>query len=231
MKISWTEVERIIRDHPERAGAKQTCPKPEDLALLVEEEIGRRARKRIMKHVANCHDCSMILKSLLSLSRTVDELVPKTEADRRLLPASMPDGEKPAGIMRSRRLAITAIASIAGIAIIAVTIARFSRPYALRGGTGRIELIAPEKGALLEAGRIRFEWKAVPGASRYYVEVFGGSLELIWRSEPLVGSPAELPAEAAATVRRGGKYFWKVTAVLTNGQEAVSKTAKFSIRR
>lgn len=231
MKISWAEVERIILDHPERAGARHTCPKPEDLALLVEEEIGRRARKRIMKHVANCPDCSMILKSLLSLSRTVDELVPKTEVDRRPLSESMPDGEKPARFMRSRRLAITAIASIAGIAIIAVSIARFSRPYTLRGRAGGIELIAPEKGALLEAGRIRFEWKAVPSASRYYVEVFGGSLELIWRSEPLIGSQAELPAEAAATVRRGGTYFWKVTAVLAGGREIVSKTAKFSLRR
>lgn len=231
MKISWTDVERIIRDHPERAGARQTCPKPEDLALLVEEEVGRRARKRIMRHVANCHDCSMILKSLFSLSRTVDELIPKTEAGRRPLPESMPDGTKPARFIRSRRLAITAIATIAGIAIIAVSITRFSRPYVLRGRTGGIELIAPKTGAFLESGRVEFEWKAVPAASRYYVEIFGGSLELIWRSEALNKPRAALPGGAVAAIESGGTYFWRVKAVLASGQEIVSKTAKFSIRR
>jgi len=231
MKISWTEVERIIRDHPERAGAGHTCPKPEDLALLVEEEIGRRARKRIMKHVANCPDCSMIFKSLLSLSRAVDELTPKTEADRRPLPESMPDGTKPSRLIRSRRLAITAITAIAGITIIAVSITRFSKPYALRGRTGGIELIAPRTGALLETGQIGFKWKAVPAASRYFVEIFGGSLELVWRSEPLFGPQTELPVGSTAAVQRGGTYLWRVTAVLAGGREIVSKTAKFSIRR
>ncbi len=184
-----------------------------------------------MKHVANCHDCSMILKSLLSLSRTVDELVPKTEVDRRPLPESMLDGTKPARLMRSRRLAITAIATIAGVAIIAVSVTKLSKPYALRGKTRGFELIAPRAGAMIDAGHIRFEWKAVAKASGYFVEIFDSSLELVWRSELLHEPQVELPARTVTAVQKGDTYFWRVTAVQAEGPQIVSKSTKFSIRR
>jgi len=219
MELNWKDVERIIRDNPDRAEIGKACPTPEDLVLLVEQKAGRRARKRILKHVSNCPDCARILRSLLALSREIDVLTGEPEA-----------APRPRFIL-SRRLAVTALAIMIGITILAVSVTRLSRSYALRGRTGGIELVSPKKGALLEAGRIEFEWKAVPGASRYFVEVFGGSLELLWRSEPLYRPHAELPAGSAAAIQNGGAYFWRVTTVLANGQEIVSKTAKFSIRR
>lgn len=231
MKINWPDVEQIIRDNPDQAGSGETCPAPEDLALLAEQGAGRQARKKMMKHVANCPDCVRILKSLLALSRQVDELTAKPGIFPRPVLEPISDRTKPAHSFLGRRLVIVTLASFVGLAIIAISVAKLPSPYALRGRARGIELIAPKTGALLEAGRIGFEWRAVPKASRYFVEIFGGSLELVWHSDPLYGPHAELPAGTAAAVQRGGTYFWRVTAVLADGQEIVSKAAKFSIRR
>jgi len=218
MELNWMDIERIIRDNPDPDEIGKACPTPEELALLAQQNVGRRARRRILRHVANCPYCAQILKSLLSLSREIDVLTGEPAATPRL------------HFFLGRRLVITALATIAGMTILAVSVARFSRPYALRGRTTGIELISPQRGALLGAGRIEFAWKAVPGASRYFVEIFGGSLELVWRSKPLYKPQAELPPGSAAAIRAGKTYFWRVTAVLAGGREVVSKTAKFSFR-
>jgi hypothetical protein len=218
MELNWKDIERIIRENPDPGEIGKACPTPEELARLVEGKARRGARNKILKHVANCPDCAQIIKSLLSLSREIDILTGEPEVVPR------------PRFFLGRRLAITALATMVGITILAISITRFSKTYTLRGRTGGIELISPERGALLEAGRIQFEWKAVPEASRYFVEIFGGSLELVWRSESLYRPQAEMPEGTAAAIRKGETYFWRVTAVLASGREIFSKTAKFSIR-
>ena len=63
------------------------------------------------------------------------------------------------------------------------------------------------------------------------MELFNRSLEKVWRSGPISDAGTELPAEARGVILEGETYFWRVTAVLEDGKELISKLAEFSIRK
>jgi hypothetical protein len=119
-----------------------------------------------------------------------------------------------------------------GLTIITLSVIRISDRPVVRGTAKlRIRLLSPKQGASYFAEDIKFKWEAVPKAARYTVELFNKSLEKVWRSGPISNSGTELPAEARGVIFEGETYFWRVTAVLEDGQELVSKLAEFSIRK
>jgi hypothetical protein len=63
------------------------------------------------------------------------------------------------------------------------------------------------------------------------VELFNRSMEKVWRSGRIADAGTEPPAEAIGVMIAGEIYFWRVTAVLTDGRELASRLAEFSIRR
>jgi hypothetical protein len=119
-----------------------------------------------------------------------------------------------------------------GLTIITLSVIRISDRTAVRGtARPRIELLSPKQGATYPAEEIKFKWEAVPKAARYTVELFNRSLEKIWRSGPISNAGTELPAEVRGVIFAGETYFWRVTVVLEDGAELISKLAEFSIRK
>lgn len=234
MRIDWDQVEGIIRDDlgGRKAEPGVGCPAPEDLVRLFEQGASRKARATMMEHVANCADCARILKSVIRLSGEVDRLTGTPETVQSCPPEPLQKkGARPRPPL-GRRTAVLALAALAGLTIITVSVIKLSERPVVRGIRGlEIKLISPKKGASLAADDIKFVWEAVPKASRYFVELFGRSLEKVWRSGPLSAPMADLPADVRSTVQEGETYFWRVTAVLEDGQEIVSKLAEFSIRK
>jgi hypothetical protein len=123
------------------------------------------------------------------------------------------------------------LASLVGLAVVSVFVIRlFERPV-VRGATGsEIKLIDPKKGEAIPARDVKFRWEAVPKASRYLVDLFGPSLEKILSSKPVSEPSLDLPADMLRALIAGKTYFWRVTAVMEEGQEVVSKLSEFSIR-
>ena len=222
MKTDLAQIAEIYRAGIEEKGPGPgtACPAPEDLARLVTGEAGRKERRRILDHVAGCGDCAPLLKSLLRLSGEVDRLTGKAETRQ---------GPKP---LLSRRAALGALAGLVGLTVVTYSVIRLAERPVVRGTSGiQVRLISPKQGASLAAGDIELKWEAVPKASRYTVELFNRSLEKVWRSGPVTDAYLKLPEDARGVILGGETYFWRVTAVLEDGREIVSKLAEFSIRK
>ncbi len=234
MKTDLAQIAEVYRAY---LGEKKTeggveCPAPEDLVRLVTQGAGRKERASIMDHVSNCADCARVLKSLLRLSEEVDRLTGKAE----VLQSCPQDGvlgkKQPARPLFGRRAALVTLAGLVGLAILTFSVIKLSDRPVIRGTAGsQIRLISPKQGAALAARDVRFKWAAVPQAARYAVELFDKSLEKVWQSGPISDAGTELPADARGIVLEGETYFWRVTAVLEDGRELVSKLAEFSIRK
>lgn len=235
MKTNPTQIAEVYRAY---LGERQAepgvgCPTPEDLVRLVIQGADRKARARIMDHVSNCADCALVLKSILRLSGEIDKLTGKAEAVQRC-PQDEVLGEKErVRLFPGRRAAVAILAGIIGLTIITLSVIRISNRPVVRGtARPRIQLLSPKQGATYPAAEdIKFKWEAVPKAARYTVELFNRSLEKVWRSGPISNAGTELPAEARGVIFKGETYFWRVTAVLEDGAERISKLAEFSIRK
>jgi len=222
MKTDLAQIAEVYRAYLEEKKPEKgsECPSPEDLVRVVTEEAGRKERARILDHVAGCGECAPLLKSLLRLSGEVDRLTGK---------AGLRQGPKP---LLSRRAALWALAGLIGLTVVSYSVIRLAERPVVRGTSViQVRLISPKQGAALIAGDIELGWEAVPKASRYTVELFDASLEKIWRSGSLTGTKLKLPEDARGIVLKGETYFWKVLAVLEDGQEFASKLAEFSVQK
>jgi hypothetical protein len=204
----------------QKTGGGAECPPPEDLLRLVTREAGRGERRRTLDHVASCGECAKLLKSLLRISDEFDRLA--AEAGPRPKPKLVP----------GRRAAVAALAALAGVIAVTYAVVRLAERPVVRG-TAEVEvrLVSPKPGATLEAAEIELRWEAVPKAAGYRVELFDASLAKLWQSDSLEEAGLKLPAEARAALREGESYFWRVTAILDDGQEVPSKLAEFTVSR
>ena len=234
MKTDLAQIAEVYRAYlgGRKAEAGLGCPTPEDLVRFVTQGAGRKDRARMMAHVSNCGECARVLKSVLRLSEEVDRLTGKAEALQSCPQDGVLGRKEHVRPLFGRRPALATLAGLIGLAILTLSVIKLSDRPVIRGTAGsRIRLISPKQGAPLAARDIKFKWEAVPQAARYAVELFDKSLEKVWQSGPISDAGTELPADARGVVLEGETYFWRVTAVLEDGRELVSKLAEFSIRK
>ena len=234
MGIDWTLVDKVIRSGPRGRGdgPQGACPRPEDLACLVEGGLGRLARKRTIQHLADCPDCAKIVRSLLRLSGEVDRLTGTIEADRNLSTRPQPDHGEHDGHPPGRRLVLAALTACFALAVVSVFLLRQSESPLVRGASdAEIELISPKGGEVITSSAITFRWRPVSNASHYVLDLFTAALERILSGESASSPSFELPEDARRGLVAGRTYFWRVTAMIGDGQETVSKLGEFSIGR
>jgi len=234
MKTNLTQIAKVYRAYlgERKVEPGVGCPTPEDLVQFATQGANRKARVRIMEHVSNCADCALVLKSILRLSGEIDELTGKAEAVQRCPQDEVLGKKERVRLIPGRRAAVAILAGMVGLTIITLSVIRISDRPVVRGTAGpRIQLLSPKQGATYPAGEIKFKWEAVPKAARYTVELFNRSLERIWQSGPISNTGTELPAEVRGVILEGETYFWRITVVLEDGAELISKLAEFSIRK
>ncbi|MEN6559939.1 MAG: hypothetical protein ABFD52_04095 [Acidobacteriota bacterium] len=202
------------------------CPAPDDLVRLVTDEARRKERSRLLDHVAGCRDCALLVRSALRLSAELDGILADAPARRTRFA-----GEG-ARLSVGRRAAVAALAGLAGLAIVTYSVIRLTERPVIRGvSETQVRLIVPKNEASVAAGEIEFKWEPAPRAVRYVVEIFDQSLQKTWQSDPVTETRLKLPEEARDAVPAGQTYFWRVTAVLEDGQELASKLSEFSVRK
>jgi hypothetical protein len=171
------------------AGAAAEHPSPEALAELVRREGSEEARLTTLDHVMSCADCRRDLDLLRSVERAGVE-------------------SRGAGGRRAWLMPAALAASVLLAVGVGRTVLRSAGDDTTRGdGNGAVVLVQPGREA--RAGdAVTFAWRAVPGASRYELELLdtgGGVLASAATTDTTV-SPA------AARALPPGDYRWWVRA-------------------
>jgi len=214
-----------------RAEPGAGCPAPDDLVRLVTSEVGRKERPKLLDHIARCDDCALLLRSALRLSAEIDRILER-DAALRTAASETRSGREGVRFSIGRRTAVGALAGLVGLAIVTYAVIRLAERPVVRGvPEAQVRLLSPKKEASVAAGKIEFKWQPVPKAARYVVEVFDGSLGKVWGSGSIEEARLDLPEDARQHVPAGQSYFWRVTAILEDGQELASKLSEFSVRK
>jgi hypothetical protein len=171
------------------AGAAGEHPSPEALAELVRREGSEEARLITLDHVMSCADCRRDFDLLRSVERAGDE-------------------SRGAGGRRAWLVPAALAASVLLAVGVGRTVLRSAGDDTTRGdGHGAVVLVQPGREA--RAGDpVTFAWHAVPGASRYELELLdagGGVLASAATTDTAV-SPA------ATRALPPGDYRWWVRA-------------------
>ena len=234
MKTDSTQLAKIYNDHliEKKAEPGAGCPEPERLVQCVMAEGSRKDRKEVLGHVAECADCARLLKCMLDVSGEIDRIAVRAKAFSGHPRSLEPREKRPVCARAPGKPAVVALVSLFGIAVITFSIIKLSERSAIRGGQDtQIQLVFPGAADSISIGDIRFEWEILPGAKFYAVELFDQTLELLWRSDPIKGSQAQLPETTGHRIVRGEPFFWRVTAVLENDIEVRSKLGEFLITK
>lgn len=191
---------------------RAACPAPETLLALVEREGAEDERMRTLDHVMSCGACR----------RDFDLLRTATESATRALP-ELGDVKS---IGTPRHLPWRPLAIAAGL-VVAVGIGVISRdmstttPPLLRGSGHTVALLAPEA---RQDGSFLLQWRRLPDAARYRVELFTPSGRMIAGATLADSSYVVAPGAAAL----GDSLRWMVTAIRGDGSEARSRTERLT---
>ncbi|HEU4563446.1 MAG TPA: hypothetical protein VFS05_02310 [Gemmatimonadaceae bacterium] len=202
-------------------GARDRCASPEAILALVRREGAEEERLATLDHVMACDACSREFELLRAIERAGSE---SGAAGVRASPAAA------RARWRWQRIAPLALAASLALAVgIGVVRERGTVPDTdvVRGGAeDGVTLVAP--GEEVGTGReVIFVWRAVPGASRYELELLapgGAVLSAITTGDTVAALPA------TARLARGAEYRWWVRARLPGGDQLASPLRPLRVR-
>jgi hypothetical protein len=205
---------------PEQAPPPGGCPSPEEFLQFHRGELPRAARKAILLHLTFCPGCrddSSFIAGMIDLERGLIRDLEKVSRKGNFL-------GRPVFQYLSAFLLIVVVAASA------ILVGRRLPADALRGRTsGRIEILAPT-GASISGSAVEFRWTGDPKIAFYVVEVYGESLDLLWKSEKLRSLSLSLPEALLRVLLKGRKYTWLVRGFFPDGRAIESPPSMFTLR-
>jgi len=210
----------VVGASPEETTPPDACPSPEDLLLFHRGELPRAERKALLVHLTRCPGCrndSSFVAGMIDLERGLIRDLTKLRGERNFL-----------GRPAFQYLSVFFLIAVAAVS--AILIGRRPSADALRGSTsGRIEILAPS-GASASESAVEFRWTGDPLIDAYVVEVYGESLDLLWKSEKVRSSTLPMPETLLRVLTKGWKYTWLVHGFLPDGRTIESPTSTFVLR-
>lgn len=234
----------ILEAWKKTLGRTGRCPSTDQLAAYIDGKLNEVERSGIERHLADCRDCLSLVAGAIS---DINAAATATPTWLRQRAESLGGGRE----SRSRRWAWALVPALACLLAVAVVVRRPTKhvtesltpapmtfPSPATGGTAgestrsgnrqqeAAQLLVPSKGAVIKRSELRFEWKAVPNASSYWIRITTIEGGLVWESR------SEQPhAQPPKTVRLDGKdYFVWVTAYLDDGQALHLDPVQFRVR-
>lgn len=132
----------------------------------------------------------------------------------------------------SRKAALLLVPAAAAVLLAVLALATFRRsapiPDTERAGRfAAFEALLPH--GEVERADLEFRWAPVKGAKHFSLEIFDHELSPVYRKDLIEGETFRLPADIAARLESGGRYFWRVTALLEGIGRVESGFEKFRI--
>jgi hypothetical protein len=184
-----------------RGAERDSCATPEALLAIVDGTADEPERLRVLRHVGACRHC----RAELDLLRTAEEAGRGTRLPR--VPA----------------FAVAASVMLLAAAVLVWRGTRGPVGDGLRAPPpgGGVHLLLPPEDATM-AGQARFVWAAVPGASRYRVELLDAGGQLVFHGE---SRDTTLVVPGNVPVVGNAEYLWWVWAEVPGGAQ-VRSTAR-----
>jgi hypothetical protein len=196
------------------------CPSAETLLQFQRTKLSRKEEETIRRHIVGCAACAQ--DSLLIAKTLKHEKSLIREMREKYFKKSWH------GIFAFRYVATGLV--IVFIGIIALNNLKNRAvvdEHQMRG----IEITTIEPVQVLKAdGQVAFRWKAVPKNEFYVVEIYGDSLEFLWKSDKIHEEFYSLPENFLRTLKAGKQYAWTVTAHFTDARTLKSALAEFRIQ-
>lgn len=222
------DLKRLYREHVRgRAPAgRDVCPDPEILAKIATPGAHVGNRKELLDHIGGCPECSSELRLILDIHNESGALSRRLVPDRknRLL-----RGTRALQLIPSPRLFKLAFA-VFGVAMTFISIfllvQRQEPRIDLRSTKPSIGLLSP-LGGHRSSAPLLFEWKRLPGAEYYILELYDDELLPVWSSPSLADSRLVLPEDVARRLSTDKPTYWMVTAFSRKEKVSASDLAHF----
>ena len=182
----------------------------DELAAMVDGKLPPARRAYVSAHLAVCREC----RSELTLVTNIVETAPHRPAvPRRWAPLSL-------------GLAAAAILLFVSLPVLRKHPAAIPDVRSSVSSVTAISVIVPSANSLLEVGRVRFSWHAVPGVSTYrffVTDSAGAPVRTLATTDTTV-------ADVGPALLQPGGYLWYVDALRVDGSSITSPQTGFSIR-
>ena len=157
-EMTETRIKQLYSGRVAGHGRSQACVTPEAILAVVQREGSEDERLATLEHVMSCADCHREYEWLMAVNEAGLEAEGTTSAGRQQ------------AWWNSRPLALAASIAVVLGATVVLARMRNSGAERERGNTSDIALLAPGTRATRGAS-LSFSWRALPGASRYVLEV------------------------------------------------------------
>ncbi|MCK4264030.1 MAG: hypothetical protein KAX27_03720, partial [Candidatus Aminicenantes bacterium] len=76
---------------------------------------------------------------------------------------------------------------------------------------------------------LTFKWKKIENSDYYILEIFDKTLYPVWESKKIFKTRVVLPDEISSKLIKNNRYFWMVTAFLSDGSKTESIIKEFKV--
>lgn len=215
-----------------REDKKTQCPSPKKLLKLTRDELSVKRREKVAAHLESCSDCVNHVKFISELLNEEGMLLSEIQSSSKNYIIRDHGHYKKWRPLTQIKLITAGVAAL----IIIVSISGYFLIISKKSDNHRtlnpvlIELTAPDTEVPLKSDLI-FRWNRVKEADYYILEFSRDSMKLIWQEDLLENSMFILPADKLSTLEPNVTYYWKITAVLKNGERVKSRLRELTLSR
>jgi hypothetical protein len=204
-------------------GTEKRCPTLKALTASFEPGASARRKRKIIDHLSECPTCREDFRLYFDLR--------KFPLEDHLFGASRPAGSTHEA-RRQPTLRARFAAVVMGACLITSAVIMLLNDAKIleteRAGVSGIVLLSPGS-SVSGFEELVFRWESFDHATYYIVEVFDEDLLPVWISPHVEDIQVRGPSEQGLEMRRGGAYFWMVTAYSEDTKIGESHLARFRI--
>lgn len=236
MKVNRSDLKELYVDYirEKTPQSRKNCPSADVILKCMRFKISKRKKTKIMDHISSCSYCAQEFKFALEVLREESKLSKEIEQALELKLQKLGEKRKYRKIFLPKLSWTYATVFAVLILTISVSLVMLLKNHEtaeyLRGISNQFNLIEPiDKTYLLS--ELSFKWEKYPDSDHYIIEIFDDELCFVWRSSKIFRNITKPTRELVKLLKQNRKYFWMVTAFLTDGNKMESRIEEFKIKK